>query len=322
MKTLSIVAIALAAAATAAAQPAISAKSGLVNYLQGSATLDGSAVQVKATRFVTVAKNSEFRTGEGLAEVLLGPGGVLRMGENSAFKMLSNDLTDTRVELLEGSVIVELAEASKGSSIAVVYKDASIGLTKNGVYRVDFSPARLLVYDGEAKVLRDGQTQSVKKSRRLALEGVAVAEKFDTKSGDSLYLWARRRAEYLAVANISAARSMGQLGFSSTSARGWVFNPYFGSYTYLPMSGVYDSFWGYRYWSTGSVYDYLYDRRYRDWNGGSSNQNSGGSTTSNNVPLTSSGKSGVAAVVSSAPASSGAGRISAPSPVPSGSARR
>ena len=237
-------------AASLPAQTAISVRSGLINHLQGQAFLDGKSVEFKPTRFLSVGKGSELRTGEGLAEVLLGPGAVLRLGENSSFRMISTDLADTRLELLTGAIIVERAGEGKEDSEAIRISNggAAIDLVKKGVYRVDFAPARLMVYDGEAKVLRDGQTQSVKKSKMLALQGVSVAEKFDNRTGDSLFRWARRRAEYLSVANVSAARSMEQFGFASGSASGWVFNPFFGSYTYLPASGVYDSFWGYRYW--------------------------------------------------------------------------
>jgi hypothetical protein len=111
-----------------------------------------------------------------------------------------------------------------------------------------------MVYDGEAKVLREGQIQSVGKSKLLALSGVAVAEKFDNKDGDSLYRWARLRSEYLAVANISAARSASDSGLGFMGSSGWAWNPFFGTYTFLPMSGIYNSFWGYPYWSPSMVY--------------------------------------------------------------------
>ncbi|HVX66549.1 MAG TPA: hypothetical protein VHA11_08105 [Bryobacteraceae bacterium] len=307
MKIYVIAGLTLVLTTAAAAQTAISAKSGLINHLQGKALLDGAAVEIRPTKFVTVGQGSELRTEEGLVEVLLGPGAVLRMGENSAFKMVSSDVADTRVQLVSGSMIVERAEASKENSLTLLYKDSSIELPKNGVYRVDSSPARLMVYDGEARVHRDGQTQSVKKSRRLALDGVAVAEKFDAKNSDDAVLrWARRRAEYLAVANVSAARSMGRMGYSAGSYSGWVFNPYFGAFTYIPMSGVYDSFWGPRYWSMGALYDNYY--YYGNWNRhGGGGSGTGTPTGYERVSPTVTNRSGVAARVSNPPASSGVG---------------
>jgi hypothetical protein len=234
------------------AQNAISAKAGMVNYVEGTVLLDGQPVKVKIDDFPHVRNGSELRTGEGRAEVLLGPGVFMRLGENSTVRMVSDDIMNSRLEFLGGSVIVESAELEKDESIGFTYQGASIDLLKKGLYRLDGKPAQLSVYDGEARVMNDGQAQVVKRSHLLRLDGVAVAEKFDAKTaGDSTFRWARRRAEYLAVANVSAARSAEQYGFWGSN--NWIWNPFFGTFTYLPMGGMYDSFWGYRFWSPQSV---------------------------------------------------------------------
>ncbi len=242
----------LALAGLAYAQDAISVRSGMVNYIEGSVLLDGQPVKVKIDNFPHVRNGSELRTGEGRAEILLGPGVFMRLGENSAVRMTSDDLMSTRLEFVAGSVFVESDDLAKNESIAFTYKGSSIDLLKKGVYRFDGQPAQISVYDGEARVINDGQAQLVKGSHRLHLEGVAVAEKFDSKTGDELFRWARRRAEYLAVANVSAARQAEQYG--SWGSNNWIWNPFFGTFTYLPMGGYYDSFWGYRFWSPDSVY--------------------------------------------------------------------
>lgn len=235
------------------AQNAISAKAGMVNYVEGTVSLDGQPVKVKIDNFPSIRNGSELRTEEGRAEVLLGPGVFMRLGENSAVRMVSNDIMNSRLEFLGGSVIVESAELEKNQSIGFTCKGASIDLLRKGVYRFDGEPAQISVYDGEARVMNDGQAQVVKRAHLLHLDGVAVAEKFDEKAGgDSTYRWARRRAEYLAVANVSAARSAEQYGFWGSN--NWIWNPFFGTFTYLPMGGMYDSFWGYRFWSPQSVY--------------------------------------------------------------------
>jgi len=240
-------------AGVSSAQNAISAKAGMINYVEGTVSLDGQPVKVKVDNFPNLRNNSELRTEEGRAEVLLGPGVFMRLGENSAVRMVSNDIMNSRLEFLGGSVIVESADLEKNESIGFTYKGSSIDLLKKGVYRFDGEPAQISVYDGEARVMNDGQAQVVKRAHLLRMDGVAVAEKFDEKTaGDSTYRWARRRAEYLAVANVSAARSAEQYGF--WGANNWIWNPFFGTFTYLPMDGMYDSFWGYRFWSPESVY--------------------------------------------------------------------
>lgn len=251
----------------ASAQNAISAKSGMVNYVEGKVLLDGQPVKVKIDNFPHVRNGSELRTEEGRAEVLLGPGVFMRLGENSAVRMISDDIMNNRLEFVAGSVIVECAEIEKDESIALTYKGSSIDLLKKGVYRFDGEPPRVSVYDGEARVINDGQAQIVKRSRQLHLDGVAVAEKLDEKTtGDSVFRWARRRAEYLAVANVSAARQAEQYG--SWGSNNWIWNPFFGTFTYLPMGGMYDSYWGYRFWSPQSVY-MLYVPRQNYWYPGS-----------------------------------------------------
>jgi hypothetical protein len=85
-----------------------------------------------------------------------------------------------------------------------------------------------------------------------------MVEKFDTGDTDALDHWARRRAEAMAVANVSAAKyvndNYGKLNHSS-----WGFNPYFGLYTYIPMYGTMcNPYYNYCYYSPGVVYNRFY----------------------------------------------------------------
>src|SRR5689334_8339432 len=89
------------------AQSVISAHSGLIHYVEGSVLLDSKPVEVKIATFPDLKENSELRSEDGRAEVLLNPGAFLRMGENSSIRMVSNKLTDSRVEFLSGSVVIE-----------------------------------------------------------------------------------------------------------------------------------------------------------------------------------------------------------------------
>jgi hypothetical protein len=79
-----------------------------VNYIEGSAFLDGK--QLKSHDVGTAALNAgdELTTQQGRAEVLLAPGVFLRLGENSAVKMITPDLTRTQIELENGQAGVEV----------------------------------------------------------------------------------------------------------------------------------------------------------------------------------------------------------------------
>ena len=140
-------------------QSMISAKSGLIHYVEGRVLLDGKPAEVKFGVFPHMRDSSELRTEEGRAEVLLTPGAFLRVRENSSFRLVSSQLADTRLELMSGSVLLECAELLRDNAVTLTYKDATIALRKNGVYRLNAEPAEVRVYDGEALVEQGGQSR-------------------------------------------------------------------------------------------------------------------------------------------------------------------
>src|ERR1700694_1665074 len=111
------VAILALGAIPAAAQPVISAKSGLISSVDGKVYLGDQLVEPSSTHFPDIKENTVVRTEEGRAEVLLTPGVVLRIGENASFKMITNRLIDTRLELLAGSGVVEADEIAKDTNV-------------------------------------------------------------------------------------------------------------------------------------------------------------------------------------------------------------
>jgi hypothetical protein len=254
------VAVMALAVLTASAQPIISAKSGVIAGLEGKVFLDNQVLESSVTHFPDIKENSVLRTEDGRAEVLLPPGYVLRIGENASLKMLTNRLIDTRVEILAGSGIVEVDENSKDANVVVALKAGAATLTKTGVYRFDSEPARIKVFSGTASVLLGDKTILVPTGHMLSLaEDVAMVEKFDPGDTDALDHWARRRAEAMAVANVSAAKYVND-NYGKLNQSSWGFNPYFGIYTYIPMSGMmcnpyyYDSC----YYSPMTVYPRFY----------------------------------------------------------------
>jgi len=269
-----IAALAFAALAvgSAFAQNVASAHSGVVHYVEGTAYLSNDRVELKFGQFPEIKQDQEFRTEEGRAEVLLNPGIVLRMSENSSIRMVSNKLTDTRVEVLTGSAMVECDDIAKDIAIMLLYKGNSMILVKYGLYRVDTNPVRFKVYDGEAIVKGESGQLTLKGGKETALQGALMAENFDKKATDDLYLWSNRRAGYLAKANVSTAMGMRNsgwypgygLGFGSgfgysfaSSLNGcWRWNPMFGMYTWVPYQGIGYSPFGYSLWSPGTVFYY------------------------------------------------------------------
>ncbi len=270
------------AAGSACAQYVISSHSGVIQYVEGRAYLGDKTIEPKFGQFPDIKENQEFRTEDGRAEILLTPGVFLRLGENSAVRMLSTRLTDTRVEMLSGSAMIECNEMPKDNAVQLVYKKDSIGLQKQGLYRLDTEPAHFQVFEGEAVVTDPSGQLTLKSGKQTNLAGVLMAENFDRKADDqdALYRWSDRRASYVAQANVASASAAGN-SFTGTGSGyggsgyggyglgglgyggfgfynpaflgGWAFNPIFGMYTYLPYSGFGYSPFGYTYYSPTTV---------------------------------------------------------------------
>jgi len=250
-------ALGVLAVSSAHAQYMISAHSGVIQYVEGSAYLNDNQVEPKIGQFPNIKDNEVFRTTEGMAEVLLTPGVFLRLGENSSIRMLSNKLTDTRVEVLSGSALVECEDLAKDNAILLLYKGNELVLVKHGLYRVDADQGLFKVYDGEAIVKGESGQLTLHKGKETLLTGALMAENFDPKADDDLYRWSDRRSGYLAKANVSSANSLSN-NYSGYGGGGlwnsWQFNPMFGMYTYVPYDGYSFSPFGYGFWSPGNVW--------------------------------------------------------------------
>ena len=316
--------LALASVLPVMAQPVIGAKSGIVNHAEGQVYLADKELDIQPAQFPEIKENMVMRTGEGRAEVLLTPGAVLRIGENSSFQMITNRLIDTRIELLTGSAVVDAMEIAKDTSLTFVYKDNLVKLAKAGIYRFDCEPGRIKVFQGSADVKTANATIQVGSGKMLSLGGaLAVAEKFDTKKTDSLDHWSHRRDELMAVSNVSAANQArrtwgmapcGQGGWRNQPSvmrlGSWGYNPYYGLATYIPCRGTLNSPYGYRYWSPHAVYQAFYAPRpvYTP--------SYGGGMGAPSYPTSSPTSGGYSGTVSAAPSSVGA---SAPAAASSGS---
>src|SRR6202161_1005614 len=167
------------AAGSACAQYVISSHSGVIQYVEGRAFLADKAIEPKFGQFPDIKENQEFRTEDGRAEILLTPGVFLRLGENSAVRMLSARLTDTRVEMLSGSAIIQGNEIPKDNAVELVYNKDSASIQKQGLYRLDTEPAHFQVFEGEAIVTDPSGQLTLKTGKQTNLAGVPVAGHFD-----------------------------------------------------------------------------------------------------------------------------------------------
>jgi hypothetical protein len=315
--SLSVAVLALGAL-PALAQPVISAKSGVVSYVIGKVMVGDEVVKPSETKYTEVKENAVLRTEDGRAEVLLTLGAILRTGDNSSFKMLTNRLIDTRVELLTGTHIVEVAEIQKDNNLTLVAKDATVVITKRGLYRFDVDQSRIKVFEGVLGVTVNGQSTLVGAGKAMDTATASV-EKFDKDATDALDHWARVRAQLIAMANASSAKQVHDYGCAPNSnfaainngvstspcynpCNSWRYNPWYGLITYIPCGANIYSPYGYRYWSPYNVMRVYYTPPPM-YNGGGAF--GGGNTGSYaGISQTSSGYSGAMSTSSSSVSSS------------------
>lgn len=260
VQLLATVAILAIAIVPATAQPIISAKSGVIASVEGKVLLNNTEVQESVTHFPEMKEGSVLRTEDGRVELMLPPGFMLRMSENGALTMLANRLIDTRVEIQSGAAVVEVDQTKPDFNVAIALKDGVVTLSKVGVYRFDVEPARLKVFHGTATVDIGGQSVMVGTGRMLALSGgSASTEKFDVAQTDGLDNWSARRADAMAMANLSGAKYSNDSYATPAPGNTWIFNPYYGMYTYMPMAGTMcNPFYGLCFYSPLTAYNAYY----------------------------------------------------------------
>lgn len=227
--------------------PANPAVPGTLNYIEGSASLNGEAVSRKADGSATLEPGQTISTRDGRAEVLLTPGVYLRLGHNSTVKMISPDITNTAVAVENGTADVEVDQLFKENDIHIVVNRVPVQLVKTGLYEFNANNDTAMVFKGEAAIDRGGRHWTeVKAGHEVNLsEGAADVNstKFNVNEAENsgLYRWSSLRSDYLAEANQQMAGEYGA-GY----APGWYWDPYMWNYTFLGPYGFYSPFgWGF-----------------------------------------------------------------------------
>jgi hypothetical protein len=256
--------VALAAAVVSIpALAAIPAHPGMLNYIEGQASINGERLSAKSVGDASVEPGQTIQTRDGKAEILLTPGVFLRLNNNSAATLVSGNLTNTRVELLHGQAMIEADDLHPENNLQVVDRGATAKIEKNGLYRFDAERPMIAVYDGKALVQENDKSVEVKKDHAVALDATPLkSKKFDMNgSEDDLYAWSKLRSGYLAEANASSARTI--VVNNGWYGPGWYWNPWFSAYTFMPGYGfAYSPFgWGFGYpWAYGGFYRPVYLR--------------------------------------------------------------
>jgi hypothetical protein len=214
--------------------PAGTAVPGAINYVEGSAAIDGQPLFGNAVGSTTLQPGQDISTARGRAEVLLTPGIFFRLGDNSAAKMVSPDLLNTVVNLEHGRAAVEVDEIFQANDIHVVEDNVPVQLLKPGLYEFDADRGSVMVFSGEAAALKpNGKFVDIKEGHILNVGAAAAMKtaKFDEAEQEqtNLYRWSILRSDYLSEANAQIA---GQYD-GGANAPGWYWDPYMFDYTFL-----------------------------------------------------------------------------------------
>lgn len=244
--------LALTFAGATSLMAAIPAAPGVVNFVEGQATLDGRAISSSAVGSAQMQAGDVLETTNGRAEVLLSPGVFLRVGQNSAIRMVSPDLINTQLAVERGTALVEADQLHKESNIRILDNGSQTTFEKNGLYRfsAENTTPSVAVYDGKAQVQESDRTVELKSGHEVLLNGPAKTQKFDkkqTENNDQLYAWSKMRSEYMSEA--SAATSRTYIVNGGWWGPGWYWNPMWRTYAWLPGDSLFYSPFGFGYYS-------------------------------------------------------------------------
>lgn len=262
-----IASVFLAAILSAPLWGATPALPGTVNYVEGQVSIGTEALNAKSVGSMGLEAGQTLTTASGRAEVLLTPGVFFRVGDYSSATLVSPNLTNTEMSLSKGQAMVEVAEIHKDNLLQVQEDGATTQLLKTGLYGFDANNGAIRVFDGEAMV-QDGDRQiKVKGGHELDVSNVAKLKpaKFDKAEYQEtdLYRFSNLRSEYLAEANVDAAR-MYWPGAPGWYGAGWYWDPLFLGYTWIPGDGLFYSPFGWGFYSPYFVgyAPYYYGRPY------------------------------------------------------------
>ncbi|HWD99094.1 MAG TPA: hypothetical protein VG345_08660, partial [Bryobacteraceae bacterium] len=199
--------IVVAGAGDAGAQSVVSVRSGLLNFSEGAVFINNQPVKQRAGAYPSLQEGSDLLTQSGRVELLLTPSAYFRIGQNSAVRMISSRLTDTKVELLYGSAMLDSTEALENSAITLIFKDRQVHISKPGKYRIDSDPPQFRVFQGTAEIAGSGAPLKLLADQMIPLDGASIVKRFTEGSDDLLDIWSDER-HFMIASSLSNAQSV------------------------------------------------------------------------------------------------------------------
>jgi hypothetical protein len=221
------IAISVLLAIPMAAQPVISTISGLIDCIQGAVFVDGRPMPPIRDRFPEIPRGSVLSTADGMAEVLINPETFLWIGPNSAIRMRRTSLSDSRVEVLKGSVVLQTERLEAGDAVTLIQDGAGIEASPESLYRLDGAPPRLVVLGGTAHVTGSRVSAIIREPGAFSLAS-GLIEPLPRSAPDALALWVLEREKTIAAAD-------GETPGAARRRRRMLFRPF--PTTHAPFAG-------------------------------------------------------------------------------------
>jgi hypothetical protein len=181
-------------AGTVQSQQFVSVKAGIIQFIQGEVFLDDKSVQRVKGSYLQIDNGHRLVTKDGRVEMLLAPDVYFRLDKNGSMQMVQNRFDDTKLQLEQGSALIEVDRLLKGNRINVLVSNAIIEIREEGLYRLDAGSSELRVYGGTARIEIGNKRAEIKKGRMVRLNGDLVSQKFNITASDPLHLWAAQRS--------------------------------------------------------------------------------------------------------------------------------
>ena len=254
------VSVLFSASAVYADTPARS-RVGTLEYTEGAVLLNGQTLPAEKSGSQVLSRGGMLKTEDGHAEMLLTPGVYLRLGHNASARLVNESLTDTRVRLEQGSAMLEVDNLHKDNSITVEVGESSVRVSKEGLYRFETNPPAVQVLKGQVEAIQGSLRRKAGTHHQVALDAELRTGRFKEDKNDELGRRSRLRSEYEAEANVAAAQYVYDMGWGWRYAD-WFWNPWFGTWTWLPARAWYLNPYGFTYWSPLVVYNAFPARYY------------------------------------------------------------
>jgi hypothetical protein len=265
----------------------ISVKSGMVNYVEGNPEVIKSGKDIQKALAVRqqLAPGDLVRSHElDRLELLLNPGSYLRISGKAMLEVNGTDFETMRYSLKEGKAILESITFNKKlHSLWINTNAGQLHLLEEGLYRMEALPdnsVQVAVYSGKLGWVQGQKPMTTLKKGKMYLlhgnsGGPMETAGLDKTQLDAFDSWSKERDQYLVAANSripSWMRSTVYSAYGSGFRGGWIFNPLYGAFTFLPYDYYFSSPYGFRYFN----YDPYFRPYYNGGGGGTSGGNAGG----------------------------------------------